>query len=119
MFSIEGVIEGVYAKPRKDGKGSTCRIGVTTHSLRGGIQNEFGFAFDLVPTLPSGDPHDPTSFATKDGNQFLKVGDNVRVEAYHSDKYGPVFSDSKDGEVSARITVLATAAADAEQKSTD
>jgi hypothetical protein len=119
MFIIEGVIEGVYAKPRKDGKGSTCRIGVTTQSLRGGIQNEFGFAFDLVASVPSGDPHDPTSFATKNGDKFLVVGDRVRVEAYHSDKYGPVFSDSKDSETSARITVLTTADAAAEPKSTD
>jgi hypothetical protein len=109
MFIVEGIIEGIYAKQRRDGKGSTCRIGVTTISLRGNVQNEFGFAFDLVPVNPTGDPHDAQSFATKNGTQHVKVGDRVRIEAYHSDKYGPVFSDSKDNEVSARLEVLAPA----------
>ena len=106
MFVIEGTIEGVYAKPRKDGKGSTTRVGVTTVGMLGTVQNEFGFAFDLVAVQPNGDPHDAATFATKDGKQALKVGDKVRVEAYHSDKYGPVFSDTKDDRQSARITVL-------------
>lgn len=107
MFIIEGVVEGIYAKPRKDGKGTTTRVGVTTVGLTGNVQNEFGFAFDLIAVQPGGDPHDTNTFATKDGQQALKVGDKVRVEAYHSDKYGPVFSDMKDAQQSARITVLA------------
>jgi len=106
MFVIEGTIEGIYTKPRKDGKGSTTRIGVTTVGLRGTVQNEFGFAFNLTANLGSGDAHDATTFATQNGEKVLSVGDKVRVEAYHSDKYGPVFSDEKDGEPSARITVL-------------
>lgn len=105
-FTVEGIIEGIYAKPRKDGKGSTCRVGVTTVGLTGSVQNEFGFAFDLVTVMPSDDPHDATTHATKNGEKVLAVGDKVRVEAYHSDKYGPVFSDEKDGKTSARITVL-------------
>lgn len=105
-FTVEGIIEGIYAKPRKDGKGSTCRVGITTVGLTGNIQNEFGFAFDLVTVMPSDDPHDATTHATKNGSKVLAIGDKVRVEAYHSDKYGPVFSDEKDGKTSARITVL-------------
>lgn len=106
MFTIEGTVEGVYAKPRKDGKGATCRIGVTTVGLTGSVQNEFGFAFDLTAVVANEDPHDVGSHATKDGETVVKVGQKVRVEAYHSDKYGPVFSDLKNGQPSARITVL-------------
>lgn len=107
MFTIEGIIEGIYEKPRKDGKGSTTRIGVTTVGLTGSVQNEFGFAFNLTAVVPGGDAHDEGAHAKdKDGDTVLKIGDKVRVEAYHSDKYGPVFSDAKDGSPSARITVL-------------
>jgi hypothetical protein len=119
MYIVEGTIEGIYAKPRKDGKGSTCRIGVSTVGLRGSVQNEFGFAFDLVAVQPGGDAHDAGSFATKGGVKHVKVGDRVRVEAYHSDKYGPVFSDSKDEETSARITLLETPEGDETAKSTN